>query len=114
MTGVTGGEGTASPSGYMSSSRFLVGFVLLDVLFSMHCFVDRSSFVILLFLPLCCLSSFNLRIIIIPSNSSYNTEAGHYETCDLTSVVIDVYLLLLFISIQLYASCQVVSASALI
>jgi len=51
--------------------RFLVGFVLLDLWFYVQCF-GRSLFVLLFyfFCPLCCLSFFDLRILITPMVST--------------------------------------------
>jgi hypothetical protein len=49
--------------------RLLVGFVLLDLLFYVYFFVDRCLF----FLSLCCLSFFDLRILITPLVSSYSS-----------------------------------------
>lgn len=40
-TGVTCGAGTSKPSKHLDFPRFLVGFVLLDLLFSVQCFVDQ-------------------------------------------------------------------------
>jgi len=40
-TGVTSGAGLFTLNEHLSSSPVLVGFVLLDVLFSVWCFVDR-------------------------------------------------------------------------
>jgi hypothetical protein len=72
-TGATSGAGTAYHSRPFQTTwiflRFLVGFVLLVLIFCV-CFIDRC----LLSWPLCCLFVFDIRILIIPllsSNSSY-------------------------------------------
>ena len=62
---------------HMSSLRFLVGFVLLDLLFI--CMFCRSLFVLFYFFfwPLCCLFFFDIWILITPlvsSNSSCDTD----------------------------------------
>jgi hypothetical protein len=62
---------------HLSSPRFLVGFVLLDLLFI--CMFCRSLFVLLYFFfwPLCCLFFFDIWILITPlvsSNSSCDTD----------------------------------------
>jgi hypothetical protein len=63
-----------TPLEHPGSSRVLVEFSLLDL--CAMCMLCRSLFVLLyvLFWPLCCLSFFDLRILITPlvsSNSSY-------------------------------------------
>ena len=56
-----------------SSTPVLAGFVLLNLWFSVLCFVDRCLSILPFVLSLCCLSFFNLRILItllVSANSS--------------------------------------------
>ena len=53
---------------HTNSPTVFSGLVLLDLQFSVQCFVDRCLF--FFFWPLCCLSFFDLRILINPLVSS--------------------------------------------
>ena len=76
-TGVTSETGTIYPSGApkFSPDVWWESFVLLDHQFSVQCFVDRCFRSSCFVWPLCCLSFFDLRILItslVSTNSSYN------------------------------------------
>ena len=74
----TSGEGTANPSVAPEFIPFQCGSCYS--IFSFRCMVCRSLFVSFLFFfwPLCCLSFFNLRIL-ISSNSSYSKACAKYS-----------------------------------
>ena len=79
-TGATSGAGTAYPSG---ASTFIPGFYWGSCysIFSFMCMFFRSLLILLSFFfwPLCCLISFDIRILITPlvsSNSSSTKNGG--------------------------------------
>ena len=80
---VTSGAGTAYPSG---APDFTIGFGFFGEICVARsldlCVVFyRSLFVFLhfLFWPLCCLSLFDLRFLIIPLVSSKSSHRGHHQ-----------------------------------
>ena len=76
MMGATSGTGAACSFGAPEFTSVFMGFVLLNLLFSVSCYVDHSfSFCSFLFCSLYCVSFDNLRCPITPlvsSNFSHN------------------------------------------
>ena len=70
-------SGTAYPSSTWLHLQFLVRFVLLDLLFSLYCFVDHYFF----FWPLYFLSFYDVQLLITPLVSSnfscYSWKRGY-------------------------------------
>ena len=66
------------PEHMSASPVFLMGFVLLDLCFSMWSFVDHCLSFCSFSQPLCCLSVFDLKILIAPFMSSNSLTLNSY------------------------------------